>query len=178
MTAEARGTSALVRWLLTANGLLLPFLVFQMYYHPLIWIAALWAVTFPGSTCGLALLFHRECRSRKKSSPLAGRHSKVSAREGEIRRPRAAAAVVGEGVHHRRRWLIISSSRPTTLARRFPAGPVPHSSPSRADSFEGRPASGQAIFLLRHSRWNMRANPHVDPGKVTAQSAAIQISGW
>lgn len=27
--------------------------------HGLIWIAALWAVTFPGATWSLALLFHR-----------------------------------------------------------------------------------------------------------------------
>jgi len=33
-----------------ANGLLLPFLALQIYYHPLIWIAALWAITFPGVT--------------------------------------------------------------------------------------------------------------------------------
>jgi hypothetical protein len=30
-----------------------------MYLHGLIWIAALWAVTFPGSTGSLAILFHR-----------------------------------------------------------------------------------------------------------------------
>jgi len=44
---------------LIANGLLLPFLALQMYVHWLIWIAALWAVTFPGSTWSLAILFHR-----------------------------------------------------------------------------------------------------------------------
>lgn len=54
------GLHRAVRWFLTANGLLLPFLVLQMYYHPLIWIAALWAVTFPGSTWMLAVLFRRE----------------------------------------------------------------------------------------------------------------------
>jgi hypothetical protein len=48
-----------VRLFLTANGLLLPFIALQMYFHPLIWIAALWAVTFPGSTWSLALLFRR-----------------------------------------------------------------------------------------------------------------------
>jgi hypothetical protein len=53
------GLHRVVRWFLTANGLLLPFLAFQMYYHPLIWIAALWAVTFPGSTWALAVLFRR-----------------------------------------------------------------------------------------------------------------------
>ena len=54
------GRNRIVRWLLTANGLLLPFLVFQMYYHPLIWPASLWAVTFPGSTLYMALLFRGE----------------------------------------------------------------------------------------------------------------------
>ncbi len=47
------------RRFLIANGLLVPFLAFQMYYHPLIWIASLWAVTFPGATWSLALLFKR-----------------------------------------------------------------------------------------------------------------------
>ena len=45
------------RWFLTANGLLIPFLVGQMYVHALIWIAALWAVTFPGATWALAVYF-------------------------------------------------------------------------------------------------------------------------
>jgi hypothetical protein len=53
------GLPRVVRWFLTANGLLLPFLVFQMYVHPLIWVAALWAVTSPGSTWALAVLFRR-----------------------------------------------------------------------------------------------------------------------
>lgn len=53
------GQQRLVRWFLVANGFILPFLVFQMYVHSLIWIAALWAVTFPGSTWTLAVLFHR-----------------------------------------------------------------------------------------------------------------------
>ena len=44
------GLRRVVRWFLTANGLLLPFIALQMYVHWLIWIAALWAVTFPGST--------------------------------------------------------------------------------------------------------------------------------
>jgi len=48
-----------VRWFLTANGLVLPFIALQMYFHPLIWIASLWAVTLPGSTWLLAILFRR-----------------------------------------------------------------------------------------------------------------------
>jgi hypothetical protein len=47
------------RYALIANGLLLPFIALQMYVHWLIWIAALWAVTFPASTWLLALLFRR-----------------------------------------------------------------------------------------------------------------------
>lgn len=53
------GPDRLVRWFLTANGLLLPFIALQMYLHALIWIAALWAVTFPGSTWALAIRFRR-----------------------------------------------------------------------------------------------------------------------
>jgi hypothetical protein len=48
-----------IRWFLIANGLLLPFLALQIYYHPLIWIASLWAITFPGATISLAILFKR-----------------------------------------------------------------------------------------------------------------------
>jgi hypothetical protein len=54
-----KGLERVVRLFLTANGLLLPFLALQMYFHPLIWIAALWAVTFPGSTWSLAIFFRR-----------------------------------------------------------------------------------------------------------------------
>ena len=53
------GLSRIARFCLTANGLLIPFIALQMYVHWLIWIAALWAVTFPGSTWSLALLFRR-----------------------------------------------------------------------------------------------------------------------
>ena len=53
------GLQRTVRWFLTANGLLLPFIALQMYLHPLIWVASLWAVTFPGATWSLALLFRR-----------------------------------------------------------------------------------------------------------------------
>jgi hypothetical protein len=58
-----RGLEAVARRFLTANGLLLPFIALQMYAHWLIWIAALWAVTFPGSTWALALLFRRMSHS-------------------------------------------------------------------------------------------------------------------
>ena len=57
------GQERVVRWFLTANGLLIPFIALQMYVHWLIWIAALWAVTFPGSTWALAVLFRRASTS-------------------------------------------------------------------------------------------------------------------
>jgi hypothetical protein len=47
------------RRFLTANGLLIPFLALPMYFHSLIWVASLWAVTFPGSAWTLAILFRR-----------------------------------------------------------------------------------------------------------------------
>ncbi|WP_372740462.1 hypothetical protein [Neptunomonas sp.] len=59
MVFTGRGLERLVRLFLITNGLLLPFIALQMYYHPLIWIAALWAVTFPGATWSLAILFRR-----------------------------------------------------------------------------------------------------------------------
>jgi hypothetical protein len=57
------GLQRIVRWFLTANGLLLPFLALQMYFHALIWVASLWAVTFPGATWCLALVFRRTAAS-------------------------------------------------------------------------------------------------------------------
>ena len=54
-----KGIERVARFWLTANGLLLPFLALQMYYHSLIWVAALWAITFPASTWSLAILFRR-----------------------------------------------------------------------------------------------------------------------
>jgi len=56
---EGDGQERLVRCFLVANGLVLPFLLFQMFVHSLIWIAALWAVTFPGATISLAVFFRR-----------------------------------------------------------------------------------------------------------------------
>jgi hypothetical protein len=57
MVFTGKGIERVVRLFLTANGLLLPFLALQMYFHWMIWITALWAVTFPGSTWSLAVLF-------------------------------------------------------------------------------------------------------------------------
>lgn len=59
MVFVGKGLERIVRVFLTANGLLVPFIALQMYFHPLIWIAALWAVTFPGATWSLAILFRR-----------------------------------------------------------------------------------------------------------------------
>jgi hypothetical protein len=59
MVFVGKGLERVVRVFLTANGLLVPFIALQIYFHPLIWIAALWAVTFPGSTWSLAILFRR-----------------------------------------------------------------------------------------------------------------------
>jgi hypothetical protein len=53
------GLEGRARLFLTANGLLLPFLVGQLYFPALIWPASLWAVTFPGATWTLALIFRR-----------------------------------------------------------------------------------------------------------------------
>ena len=47
----------MVRWFLVANGLVLPFIALQTFWHWFIWVAAIWAITFPGSTTLLALHF-------------------------------------------------------------------------------------------------------------------------
>jgi hypothetical protein len=57
---ENRGPERTARWFLIANGLLLPFLVGQLYLNALIWPAAAWAITFPGATWTIARLFRRE----------------------------------------------------------------------------------------------------------------------
>ena len=71
MVFTGAGLEKVVRGLLIANGLLLPFIALQMYFHPLIWIAALWAVTFPASTCSLALLFRRVAHGIRIAPPQA-----------------------------------------------------------------------------------------------------------
>jgi hypothetical protein len=53
------GLERTLRRFLIANGLILPFLLLQMYWHALIWFAAAWAVTFPGAMWTLALVFRR-----------------------------------------------------------------------------------------------------------------------
>lgn len=64
------GVERTVRWFLLANGLLLPFLALQIYYHPLIWPASLWAITFPGATISLARLFGRRRHASSAVAPL------------------------------------------------------------------------------------------------------------
>jgi hypothetical protein len=56
------GLEKAVRWFLFANGLIMPFIALQTFYHPLIWGASLWAVTLPGATITLAVLFRRKFR--------------------------------------------------------------------------------------------------------------------
>lgn len=57
-----RGVERVARAFLIANGLLLPFLVGQLFFPALIWPAALWAITFPGATLSLAVAFRRHRR--------------------------------------------------------------------------------------------------------------------
>jgi hypothetical protein len=59
---SGKGIEGIAKFWLTANGMLLPFLALQMFFHPLIWIASLWAITFPASTWSLAILFLKRGR--------------------------------------------------------------------------------------------------------------------
>jgi hypothetical protein len=63
MVFTGKGIERIARWFLIANGLLIPFIALQMFWHWMIWIAALWAVTFPGSTWSLAIIFKRSAAS-------------------------------------------------------------------------------------------------------------------
>ncbi|HET9734798.1 MAG TPA: hypothetical protein VFP62_05960 [Burkholderiales bacterium] len=54
---RGQGIERWIRWSLIANGCLIPFLALQMYYPPLIWGGALWAITFPTATWLLAVHF-------------------------------------------------------------------------------------------------------------------------
>ncbi len=56
---EQPGWERRARFFLIGNGLILPFIALQNFYHPLIWPASLWAITFPGATISLAYLFRR-----------------------------------------------------------------------------------------------------------------------
>ncbi len=57
------GLEKTVRWFLIANGVIVPFIALQTFYHPLIWVASLWGVTLPGSTVSLAVLFRRRSQA-------------------------------------------------------------------------------------------------------------------
>ncbi len=59
------GLQRVIRSFLIANGLIVPFIALQTYYHPLIWVASLWGGTLPGSTIALAVLFKRELYARR-----------------------------------------------------------------------------------------------------------------
>ncbi|MES1191792.1 MAG: hypothetical protein ABUS47_12025 [Steroidobacter sp.] len=56
---SGNGIERTARFWLTMNGLLIPFIALQIYFHALIWIASLWAVTFPAATWSLAIIFRR-----------------------------------------------------------------------------------------------------------------------
>jgi len=56
------GLEKTARWFLVSNFLIMPFVALQTFYHPLIWGGSLWAVTFPGATISLAVLFRRKLR--------------------------------------------------------------------------------------------------------------------
>lgn len=60
---DNRGMGRAARVLLIGNGLLLPFIALQMFYHPLLYVAALWAILFPGATAVLAIMFQRPERA-------------------------------------------------------------------------------------------------------------------
>lgn len=70
MVFTGDGLERTVRRFMIANGLILPFLVFQMYFHPLIWIASLWAITFPGATISLWILFKRKVPNLGKAGAM------------------------------------------------------------------------------------------------------------
>lgn len=56
---RGKRAARVARWCLIANGMLLPFLALQMYYHWMIYAASLWAFTFPASAALLAIMFQR-----------------------------------------------------------------------------------------------------------------------
>lgn len=80
---NGKGLERVARAFLIANGLLIPFIALQMYLHGLIWIAALWAVTFPGSTWSLAILFRRA----RTTAAVASRRRGVSVHEEALPEP-------------------------------------------------------------------------------------------
>jgi hypothetical protein len=63
------GIERVARSFLIANSLLLPFIALQMYFHSLLWIASLWAITFPGATWSLAVAFRHAITNTSGSEP-------------------------------------------------------------------------------------------------------------
>lgn len=61
---DNQGLARAARALLIGTGLLLPFIALQMFYHPLLYVAALWAILFPAATAALAGLFWRSAARR------------------------------------------------------------------------------------------------------------------
>jgi len=55
---DTAGTGT-ARVFLLANAAVLPFLAFQMYWRELIWMASVWAVTFPAASWAMASVFRR-----------------------------------------------------------------------------------------------------------------------
>ncbi len=56
---SAQGFERWLRRALLANGALAPFLLLQLAYPPLIYVGALWLITFPASMILLAIVFAR-----------------------------------------------------------------------------------------------------------------------
>ena len=69
MVFTGRGVERVARWFLIANGLLIPFIALQMLWHWMIWLGALWAITFPVATWSIAVIFKR-VRAVPAASPV------------------------------------------------------------------------------------------------------------
>ena len=76
------GLERTARVFLVANGLLIPFLVGQLYLNALIWPASAWAITFPGATWTLAMLFRRADVVQTAESTGTGRGDRSPAPSG------------------------------------------------------------------------------------------------
>lgn len=61
------GKEKSARLLFIANGLLLPFIALQNYYHLLIWAASLWGVLFPWAMISLAILFKNKIQEEART---------------------------------------------------------------------------------------------------------------
>lgn len=65
------GLEKTTRRFLVANGAIVPFIALQTFCHPMIWVASLWAVTLPGSTICLAVLFRRKLQALEQGAKAA-----------------------------------------------------------------------------------------------------------